>query len=393
MMKNEQKYLKSYHDKYSHVKIAIVHDFLLYPGGAEKVLSDIARMFPTAPIYTLLYDHERMNALFPSKRVRMSFLQKWPRWIRVHHRWLLPFYGTAVETFDLRDFDVIISSSGAFCKGIVTRLHTKHIAYIHSPMRYVWDENEHYLRKILQRKNGFFARLLLSYLRVWDHQAAQRPDVLVANSRYTQQRIAKYYRRESTVIYPGVDEVSQNIAVKSENADKYFLIISRLSRCKNVALAVETCNKLQLPLVVIGEGNERRDLEILAGPTVKILGWATEEEKWAYLRSARALLFPVEDDFGIVCVEALSAGVPVIALGRGGAKEIVTNGVTGELFDAPTVEMMADGVRRFLEKEGQYDRMIMKKKAQEFSCENFCQNLGALIDKHMNSHDGDHWTR
>ncbi len=374
-------------------KIAIVHDFLLYFGGAEKVLSDIAEMFPDAPIYTLLYDEKNMSHLFPAKRVRTSFLQKWPRWIRTHHRWLLPFYGTAVETFDLRDYDVIISSSGAWSKGIVTRLHTKHIAYIHSPMRYVWDENEHYLQRIIQQKNGFCARLFLSYLRVWDHQAAQRPDALVANSVYTRQRIEKYYRRNAEVIYPGVSPTAYAKQEKGgqdkKDGEKYFLIISRLSCYKNVALAIETCNKLQLPLIVIGEGDEKKNLEKLAGPTIQMMGWVDEEKKWSYISGARAMLFPVEDDFGIVCVEALSAGIPVVALNRGGAKEIVENGVTGELFDAPTVEMMADGMRRFLEKEGQYDPATMQKKAQQFSRDIFCGSLQKIIDNNTQCDERD----
>jgi glycosyltransferase involved in cell wall biosynthesis len=368
----------------SDLKVAIVHDFLLYWGGAEKVLCDIATMFPNAPIYTLLYNRTCMAGIFPPERVRTSFLQKWPRWIRAHHRWLLPFYGTAVETFDLRDYDVIISSSGAWSKGIVTRLNTKHIAYVHSPMRYVWDENEYYLRKMLDKKNGFFARLFLSYLRVWDHQAAQRPDVLVANSFYTQKRIAKYYRRHADVVYPGVESIPDGVEVRDhEQEEKYFLVVSRLSRCKNVALAIETCNKLQLSLVVIGDGSDRKYLENLAGPTVTIVGWVNDEKKWSYISGARAVLFPAEDDFGIVCAEALSAGVPVIALGRGGACEIVENGKTGELFDAPTVEMMADGVRRFLEQEGRYDRVAMIAKANEFSCKNFRKNFQKIIDQYV----------
>jgi len=361
------------------LKVAIVHDFLLYPGGAEKVLADIVKIFPEAPIYTLLYDKERMEKHFIDKEIRTSFLQKWPQFVRKWHRFLLPFYGTAVESFDLRDFDLIISSSGAWSKGIVTRLNTKHIAYIHSPMRYVWDENEHYLKKNTGIKNHFCTRVLLSYLRVWDNQAAQRPDILVANSQYTKKRIQKYYRRESVVVYPGVQHIEKKKAL--HNDEKFFLIISRLSQYKNVALAIEVCNKLQLPLVVIGEGREREALEKLAGGTVKIVGWVDEKKKAQYLADARALLFPSEDDFGIVCVEAFSTGTPVIALARGGARETMVSGVYGELFDAPTVEMMADAMRRFLEKEGSYDYDKIKEESQKYTQSQFEKNMKNIIYK------------
>ena len=362
--------------------VAIVHDFLLYPGGAERVLADIAKMYPDAPIYTLLYDEQKMSKYFPDREIRTSFLQKWPKFLRRRYKFLLPFFAAAMESFDFRDFDLIISSSGAWGKGIVTRLNTLHVAYVHSPMRYVWDENEYYLRKKLGKRNGFLTRLLLSYLRVWDFEAAQRPDVLVANSEYTKNRIKKYYRRNAEVVYPGVKLDTKNEREDGNN-EKYFLVISRLSKYKNVSLAVEACNKLQLPLKVIGEGEEKELLQKIAGETVEILGWQSEEEKIKYLQNARALLFPVEDDFGIVCTEALSCGVPVVALGRGGATEIVESKINGELFDAPTVELLADGIRRFLENEKKYDKEVIRNSVQKFNKQAFEQNLQNIIDSNI----------
>ncbi len=367
-------------------KVAIVHDFLLYPGGAERVLVDICDMYPDAPVYTLLYDKERMGKYFEGKDIRTSFLQKYIGLAKKHHRWLLPFFGAGVESFDLRDFDLVISSSGAWSKGIVTRLNTKHVAYIHSPMRYVWDENEYYLKKNTNIKRGICARTLLSYLRVWDHQAAQRPDVLVANSVHTQKRINKYYRRDAKVVYPGVEivapiEATIETSIEYSKSKNYFLIISRLSQYKNVALAIETCNKLQLPLIVIGEGRAKAQLEKIAGETITIKGWVSEEEKINYLINARALFFPSEDDFGIVCVESMQAGTPVIALARGGAQEIVIPGKTGEMFDMPTIEMMADATRRFLEKEGKYDTDVIKKYGQKYTKQIFKQKLQHIIDE------------
>ncbi len=362
--------MKESQEKKAQKNIAIVHDFLLYLGGAEHVLCDLARIFPDAPIYTLLYDRENMGQMFADREIRASFLQKWPRLMRKKHRYLLPFYGTAIESFDLRDFDIIISSSGAWSKGIVTRLDTKHIAYVHSPMRYVWDENEHYLKKNTNIKNGLCARYTLSYLRLWDHQAAQRPDVLIANSEYTQKRIEKYYRRNARVIYPAVAHTEVHAEKKN-----HFVVVSRLSRYKNVALAVEVCNKLQLPLTVIGEGEEYAYLQKIAGDTITLKGWVDDDEKMKEMASARAVLFPSEDDFGIVPVEALSVGTPVIALARGGACETIESGVTGEFFAAPTVEMMADALRRFLEKEQQYDAQTMKKHAAQYSFATFKKEI------------------
>ncbi|MFH2018878.1 MAG: glycosyltransferase, partial [bacterium] len=173
-------------------KIAIVHDFFLYYGGAEKVLEALAEMFPEAPIYTLVYDKEKMRGKFEGREIRTSFLQKFPRFLRRNRQWLLPFLPTAPETFDLRDFDLVISTSGAWSKGIVTKLDTIHVAYIHSPMRFAWDYNEKYLKDNRKEKLAFLVRPILSYLRVWDKMAADRPDYLIANSRYTQERIEKY---------------------------------------------------------------------------------------------------------------------------------------------------------------------------------------------------------
>ncbi|PID52204.1 MAG: glycosyl transferase [Candidatus Moraniibacteriota bacterium] len=357
-------------------KVAIVHDFLLYIGGAEKVLYDLTRVFPDAPVYTLLHDKEKIGNFLSDRDIRTSFLQKWPKFFRKKYRYLLPFFGTAIESFDLRDFDIIISSSGAWSKGIVTRLDTKHIAYVHSPMRYVWDENEHYLKKNTNIKNRFCTRYLLSYLRLWDHQAAQRPDVLIANSQYTQKRIKKYYRRDAHVLYPSV-EINK---IKKEKKD-HFVIVSRLSRYKNVSLAVEVCNKLQLPLIVIGEGEEFAYLQKIAGSTITLKGWVSDEEKMKDIASARALLFPSEDDFGITPIEALCVGTPVIALARGGVKETVQGGVTGEFFVAPTVEMMADALRRFLEKEEKYDKKIMKKNITKYSFKNFKKEIENIVNQ------------
>lgn len=367
------------------LKIALAHDFLLYPGGAEKVLQVIAEMFPEAPIYTLLYDKQKMRGMFQGKDIRTSYLQKFPKFLRRHHQWLLPFLPSAPETFDLRNFDLVISSSGAWMKGIVTKLDTIHIAYLHSPMRFVWDYHERYLAEDQKKKRGIFTRLFLSYLRLWDKLAAERPDYLIANSISTQERIRKYYRRESAVIYPGVStnyELDTNVRITNEiQENKPFLIVSRLSPYKKVDLAVETFNKLGLPLIVIGEGKQKKYLQKIARSNVQILGWQSEAKLAEYYSKARAFIFPSDDDFGITAVEAMSHGTPLIAFRKGGVAEIMQSDEMGQFFGAQTVEVLVDGVRRFMERENEFDREKIIRRAEFFSKEKFKKELMEFIEK------------
>jgi len=226
---------------------------------------------------------------------------------------------------------------------------------------------------------------------LWDFEAAQRPDYLIANSKYTQDRIKKYYRRESIVIYPPVTKSEiQNLKSetqnsKSETNSKFFLVVSRLSPYKKVDLVVEAFNKLELPLVVIGEGEQYRHLKKIAKSNVKILGWESDKKVAEYYQNARAFIFPAEDDFGMTAVEAMSYGAPVIALKKGGVVEIVKEGITGEFFDAQTPEVLADGVRRFMEKEKSYDRQVIKERAEEFSKERFISEFEAIISNLVKS--------
>jgi len=367
------------------LKVALVHDFLVNYGGAERVLEVLSEMFPEAPIYTLLYDKEKTRRRFKDKVVYTSFLQKFPKWMKRNPKWLLPFLPIAPETFDLREFDLVISSSGAWSKGIVTRLNTIHISYLHSPMRFAWDMNEEYLNQVQSSKfkvQSFFARIFLNYIRVWDKLAADRPDYLLANSKYTQKRIGKYYGRESEVIYPPV--ISEQGTMNKDQEKNYFLIVSRLSKYKKIKEVVEAFNKLELPLIVIGEGKERKNLEKIAGKNVQILGWKSDEEIEKYYSQARAFVFAGVDDFGMAPVEAMSYGVPVLAIREGGILEIVEEGKTGEFFDAATPEVIADCVRRFREKEKTYDKQEIIKSVERFSKERFIREFRECLDKILN---------
>ena len=367
-------------------KIALVHDFLVAYGGAERVFEAIAEMFPDAPIYTLLYDSERMGGHFEGRDIRVSWLGKLPRFLKRRYRWLLLLFPVAVESFDLRDFDVVISSSGAWSKGIVTRLNTKHIAYLHSPMRYAWDYHEQYLGELRARGTfNILTRMLMSYLRVWDRQAAERPDMLLVNSRFTQARVEKYYRRESAVAYPGALDLSlktkQLVAGAVPAERKNFLVVSRLTRSKKVAPVIEAFNKLGFPLVIVGDGPEREALEQMALPHIRFAGFVSDEELAKLYRGARAVIFPSEEDFGMVAAEALSFGTPVIAYEYGGIREIVSAGVTGEFFHAQTPELIAEGVRRFLGNEGTYDRAAIERSVAHLTKVSFQSGIRNAVEK------------
>lgn len=358
-------------------KVALVHDFLLYRGGAERVLRALADMFPEAPIYTLLYDRDGMRGMFDDRDVRTSFLGKWPRFLWRRHRWLLPLYGAATEAIDLRDFDLVISSSGAWTKGIVTRLRTKHVAYIHSPMRFVWDENERYLRE----SGGFHfcKRIMLSYLRLWDFEAAARPDVLIANSRYTEARIEKYYRRPSEIVYPPVRALVSTDRAALDIRDRPFVTVSRLSKYKQVESIVRAFAMLELPLVVVGTGRESEALRCLAPPNVRFLGDVSDGELDTTLRKARAFVFAGEEDFGLALAEAQRAGLPAIALASGGANEIVQEDISGVFFSDANAESIAVAVRRYIDREASFDREAIRKSAERFSEERFREQVTDIV--------------
>ncbi len=370
-------------------KIALVHDFLMSYGGAERVFQAMAEMFPDASIYTLLADAELIGEHFKERDIRVSWLAKLPKFLKKRYRLFLPFFPVAVESFDLRDFDLVISSSGAWSKGIITRLNTKHIAYLHSPMRYAWDYHEQYLDELgAHGKFRIFTRMLVSYLRVWDRQAAERPDVLITNSRFTQARVKKYYRRESTVVYPPVSLYEQALlrnavggSAEPVGGRKHFLVVSRLTRSKKVDMVIEAFNKLGFPLVIVGDGSQRMALERMAAENICFAGFVNDEKLAALYTSARAVVFPAEEDFGMVAAEALSFGTPVIAYEYGGIQEIMKPQETGELFHAQTPEIIAEGVRRFLAREGQYDEAAMRQSIAHLTKANFQKGISDIVEK------------
>jgi glycosyltransferase involved in cell wall biosynthesis len=362
------------------MKVALVHDYLTRFGGAERVLLELAQMFPEAPIYTFLYDEKKMSEWFAPERVRVSFLQKFPKFLKKRPKYLLPFLPVAPETFDLRDFDLVISSSSSFAKGVITRPKTLHINYCHNPARFLWDYNFEYLKEQkLGNGRNILVKILLNYLRIWDRAAGRRVDCFIANSQSTARRIKKYYQQEVKIIYPPVKMAKDWHSVKS-NGD-YYLIVSQLTPYKKVDVAVEAFNKLGLPLVVIGEGPQKETLQKIAQKNIKFLGWLDDAQTEKYYQNCRAFIFAGEDDFGIAPVEAMSFGKPVLALRAGGAEETILPGITGEFFETPLPEVLADGVRRLRENEEKFSSHVIRKWAERFSQQRFRREMMEFIKK------------
>lgn len=369
------------------LKVALVHDELVRRGGAEIVFEELIRIFPQAHVYALYASDKPLVEVDGKRyRVRTSFLQQLPLWFRRHPSRMLPFLLYAAERFDFSGYDVVISSSSGFAKGIITRVSIPHICYCHTPTRYLWDAT-HEVAKTYWAPFRFMGKVLLHLLRLADFAAAQRPDVLVANSLYTQERIARVYRRESEVIYPPIDTSfytplpSASAAGRSSTAP--FVTLGRLTRTKYIEHAIMACEKLGLPLVVIGSGSDEKRLKTFAKRQTKFLGRATQEEVRERLRGARALLQPGIEDFGMAAAEALACGTPVIAFGEGGIREIVRPSKDGILYSSQQPEQLAEAIHRFLAVEHTFKPAVLHNQAEQFSRSRFARNVQRLVKKSL----------
>jgi len=359
------------------MRVALVHDYLVQYGGAERVLEAFCELFPDAPIYTILYDKNAMHGAFADRDIRTSFLQRSPI-ARRHHRLFPLLMPVAVEQFDFSQFDVVLSDSSSYAKGIITHPHTLHICYLHTPTRYIWDDCQKYAQDF-----GFhplikkLVPLFLNPIRLWDRSAARRPDMIITNSDFVRRRIAKYYRRDSTVLHPPVElERFASVNRQGSFARKYFLMTGRLIAYKRYDIVIEACNRLHLSLKIIGAGPEEKRLRQLAGDTVEFLGRVDDSELPRYYAKCRAFVFPQEEDFGIVAVEAMASGVPVIAYRSGGAMEYLENGVTGVFFEEQTPESVMEVLRdfdtnrynssRIREQTQRFDRVLFKNRIREY---------------------------
>lgn len=358
-------------------------------GGAERVLRILAEMYPNAPIYTLLYDEKKMGDWFPKERIRTSKLQnlssvfRLPSSVSLNHHLYLPLFPRTVESWDFSEFDLVLSSSSAFVHGIITNGKPKHLCYVHSPARYLWDRTHDVLDRAGRGILGPLRRAYLGHvfhtLRTWDAESADRPDKLLAASRTVRRRIELYWRRESTVVYPPIDDHWFSIPPMSEvlGPRSYFLVVSQLSPYKRLDLAIEACNQLRLPLKIAGSGPDRKRLERLAGPTVTFLGYVPEKHLPGLYQRAIATIFPGDEDFGLVPLESQAMGTPMIAFREGGALETVQENITGKFFDKPTAASLAEALRPF--DRNHFADEACRTQAQKFSRQRFEQGIREAV--------------
>lgn len=363
------------------MKIALVHDYLVQYGGAERVLEAFQELYPYAPIYTLIHDQDSMHGHFMKSRIHTSFLQKFP-FSKKRHRLFPPLMPVAIESFDFSQYDVVLSDSSSFAKGVITSPSTLHVCYMHTPMRYAWDDCQKYTEDF--GLPGFIRRLVplfMSPIRLWDRASAERVDKFISNSRFVANRIKKYYHKDSTVIHPPVN-VGQFYT--SANRGEYFLMVGRLIAYKRHDIAIQAFNELQLPLKIIGRGPEIERLKRIAGPTIEFLGRVPEEELPRYYAECQAFIFPQEEDFGIVAIEAMASGRPLIAYRGGDIVEHMEEGKMGEYFDEQTKEALISAIRRFQGKK--YDPEYIRSKALPFDKERFKATIKDYLAKAVAEH-------
>lgn len=359
------------------MKVALVHYWLVSRRGGEQVLEALCGLFPEADIYTHVLDPAVLSPVLQRHRIRTTFINRLPAARRLYRHYL-PLMPLALEQLDLRDYDLVISVESGPAKGVIVRPDALHICYCLSPMRYLWDLYPDYLAGA-----GWLKRRLMPWpmhrLRQWDRLAADRVDHFIAISRFVARRIEKYYRRSAAVIHPPVATERWRID-PAPRRETFYLIAGQLVAYKRVDLAVEACNRLRRPLVIIGEGEELPRLRRLAGPTVELLGRQPDLVLRDHYARCRALLFPGVEDFGLVPVEAMAAGAPVIALRAGGALETVIENETGLFFDQPTVESLVQAIVSFEQHATFFSREHLWQHARRFDTEVFAERMTATVD-------------
>jgi glycosyltransferase involved in cell wall biosynthesis len=370
------------------LKIAIVCDWLTGTGGAERVVLELHKMFPEAPIYTSQYDKNSKiwydGEWFQNADVRTTWLQRLPKSLR---KFMPLLRAWSFSRLDLSEYDVVISSSGAEAKAVNTGPNTLHICYCHSPTQYYWNRYDEYMQNPGFGRLDFLARfglrVLVGPLRRWDKHAANSPDVMVANSSHTQTMIKKYYGRDSEVVFPPVD--TERFKPMGETEPRHgFVTAGRQTPYKRIDLAVAACTELKVPLIVIGNGPEHKRLEKIAGRSVTFLTNVTDEDMVRHFQTALGFIFPTNvEDFGVTAVEAMAAGTPVIAYGKGGPLDYVVPGKTGLLFEKQTVESLTKTLESFGTQR--FDSNTIVQEATKFSATSFRKNLEQLLTKSLAS--------
>ena len=362
-------------------KIAIVHDWLVSMRGGERVLEVLCKLFPDAHLFTLVHREQSLSLPIERMHTTTSFLQRLPFGVS-HYQYYLPVFPLAAQSLDVSGYDLVISSSSAVAKGVKTRTGGLHICYCHTPMRYVWDQYDQYFGKGRSSPAVRLAmRLVRNYLRRWDVETAQGVNYYIANSRYVQERIRRIYRREAEVLYPPVDVKRFSV---SRNDEGYFLIVSALVPYKRIDLAVHAFNSLGSRLVIVGSGSEEKKLKAMAKCNIEFHETADDDAVKKFYENCRAVVFPGEEDFGIVPVEAMACGKPVIAFGRGGVTETVVDKTTGIFFREQTPSDLIDAIHRC--EQLSFDGNQIRAHAEQFATEIFTAGIAASISAKWEAH-------
>jgi glycosyltransferase involved in cell wall biosynthesis len=356
-------------------RIAIVHEWLTAMRGGEKCVEAMCELFPSADLYTLLHIKDSVSPSIEQRNITTSFVQHLPFSSRIY-RYYLPLFPTAVQQFSLDQFDIVLSSHHCVAKGVHTQKHTLHICYCHTPMRYLWDLYDVYFREggnVIVRAG---ARVFRGYLRRWDLRTAGNPHFFIANSENIRKKILSLYGREAEVIYPPVDVQTFRASGRD---DGYFLVVGALVPYKRVDVAIEAFNATGQRLVVAGDGPDRDRLKRMAHPNIEFVGWQTDDQLRALYSGCRALVFPGEEDFGIVPVEAMASGKAVIALGKGGVLETVVNGVHGVLFRDQTRACLEQAVRAF--EPARFNADELHRHAMKFDRKTFLSRFKEYVEQ------------
>ena len=362
------------------MKVALIHDHLAQMGGAEKILQVFTEMFPQAPVFTLLYDKDNVKKNFPNIHLEPSIIQKLPGGVK-HYKWYMPFMPMAVEFYDLRNYDLVLSSTASFAKGVITSPETLHICYCHTPTRYLWSDTHQYINELPYNK--YFKKiisLVLNYIRIWDKLAADRVDKFLTNSKTSGKRIKKYYRRESNIIYPNIEEEKFYISKIKED---YFLVGCRLVPYKRIDIVIKAFLRLGLNLKIFGDGPDMERLKTIAGKAknIEFLGRVSDEKRSKLYSKCQAYINPQKEDFGITIVEAMASGRPVIALGHGGATETIQENKSGIFFEHETSNDVHDAILRFKKRESEWDSNEIREQVLKFSKENFKKQINNFIQE------------
>ena len=366
------------------LKVALIHYWLVNWRGGEKVLEAFVQMFPDADIYTHVFDPAVIEASpLKGRLIRTTFIQRLP-WAKALYQKYLPLMPLALEQIDLSGYDLVISSESGPAKGVILPPHVAHICYCHTPMRYVWDMYHEYLTHA-GWVTSVMMRPLIHYLRQWDRLSADRVDHFIANSNFVAARIAKFYRRDSTVIAPPIELDEFTLSIRDEG---FYLMVGALVRYKKADLAVRAFNQSGLPLVVIGDGELADEIRAIAGPNIKVLGRQSRAVILDYYSRCRALLFPGVEDFGIVPLEAMASGKPVLAYAKGGALETIVDGVTGLFFHQQSEAALMDVVARCEQGDMQFDAARIRLHAASFDMPRFKLQMQQFIEQRTGLHLG-----